>query len=280
MAVDFLQGINWGTAGNWQSGSVPISNDEVAIPETLGSAVTGTPDQGGVDLDLLRIHTGFDKPIFTSGSPLKIAADLLEHFGSGNLFYTCDANSVGLKTDEVLIQCANSRVITELNSVSGDAGDYTTMTFNRGTVRILGDLTWDANGLIQVGCVENLASDVNLNIAAGSDVLAQLRQGGGTCVSSRAITVAYVAGTLKQDVAAITTLHILPGGITTYNWTTATTVIVYPGATLNLLGNTVEKTITDLWAMPKSTVLYDKSLFTGTNKRAGYDFHDYRLERA
>ncbi len=280
MAVNFLQGIDWGVAGNW-SLIVPVTGDEVAIPETLGAAVTGTPDQGGVDLALFRIHAGYDKPIFTSASPIKISATLLEHFGSGNLFYTCDKNAgSGFKTDEVLIQCANSRVITELNSVSGDAGDYTTMTFNRGTVRILGDLTWDANGLIQVGCVENLASDVNLNIAAGSDVLAQLRQGGGTCVSSRAITTAYVAGTLKQDVAAITTLHILPGGIAIYNWTTATTVIVYPGATLNLLGNTVEKTITDLWAMPKSTVLYDKSLFTGTNKRAGYDFHDYRLERA
>lgn len=279
MAVNFLQAQDWGVNASW-SGDVPVTDGEVAIPETLAKAVTGSPDQGGVDLDLFRIHAGYDKPIFTSGSPIKIAADLLEHFGSGNLFYTCDANSAGLKTDEVLIQCANSRVITELNSVSGDAGDFTRIIANRGIVRILGDLKWDANGLVQIGCVESLASDVTMTIAAGANALPILRQGGGTLTSSRAITVAYVAGTLKQDVAAITTLHIMPGGNVSYEWTSATLVIVYPGATLNLLTNTVEKTITDLWAMPKSTVLYDKSLFTGTNKRTGYDFHDYRLERA
>lgn len=280
MAFNFLQNVDWGNAAHW-SLIVPITGDEVAIPETLGAAVTGTPDQTGVDLAKFRIHAGYEEDIFTSGSPIKIAATLLEHFGAGNLYYACAADTASaFKTDEVLIQAANNEVVTELDSVSADPGDFNLVTANRGIVRIKTNFAWDASGAVQIGHVDDVANDVKMEIAQGSDVLPNLHQCGGTLVCNRAITTATCAGRMTQDIAAVGVLFIGPGGHVTYNHTSGTSIVVCTGGTLNLLGNSVEKSFTDIFAMPNSIVIYDKNLLTVTNKRAGFDFRDFRTERA
>jgi len=270
MGTTILQGHDWSDAGDW-SGIVPIANDDALISPSLAVAVDAGLDQTTLDLDSIRIHELYMHDVGASGTPLKIATDELEHYGSGGLYYEADAGGAAIATDSVIIQCQNSKVITELGSgVGAKAGDYGRILINRGTVRVLASAMFGAACELIIGKV-NSPNDATFSIGSGADTLLALHQNAGTGVTKNAITTAYVmGGTLTHDVAAIATLFIGPGATVNYNHSAATTVVVFSGGTLNLLDNTLEKTITTLTAMPGSTVLYDDFLHTLTT------FYDYR----
>lgn len=274
MATTLLQGTDWSVGANWSGGTVPDDGDNACIPESLDASVTGGLDQTGKDPDLIRVHELFAKSLGSNGSPLKIAADKIEHYGMGPVYISCAKDGTNArKIDDVLVQAANANVIVELDSVSGDAGDYDNIVLKRGTVRLGGGIQFGASCALHVNRVDR-PDDVNFNIASGADTLPTLYQSGGRGVSHGAITTAYVhSGELTQDVAAIGTLHVGPQAIVHYNHTSLTTAIVYQGGTLDLLANSKAKTITTLIAHAGSTVLYDDSLHTFTT------FHDYRRAR-
>ena len=272
MAHKILQGQSW-IAANFSTGTLPDDGDNAWISVALKGDVNDGLDQGGVDVDLIAIPRGFSHNVASHESPLRIACDALEHYGSGGLYYLADANAGGaLDTDFVRIQCETPRAITELTSGTGtDAGDYHRIVLERGNVRFLADMAFDAAALVLVGYMTNLLGDVHLTIGAGADTLPTLHQSGGVIESDRAITNAYCsAGSLIQSTAAITTLFIGAGATCTYNHTALTTVVVHGGGTLNLLGNSYAKTITTAYFMPGSIVNYHADLVTITNS------YDYR----
>lgn len=278
MATTILQGRDWGDDTHW-TGNKPVTGDTALIREGLDQDIDQNPDQGGVDAALIRIHEQFTRPLFSSGAPLKIAATKFEHYGQGACYVAFSANGTdSFVTDDVEIACGGDnaqRVMTELDSESGDAGDVKRILLRRGTVKINTNLAWDnTDGQVIVGKIDS-DNDVTLEIASGSDTLPRLSQGSGSVVSHRAITNAVVSGKskLRQETATIATLDICAGAHVVYNHTALTTVRVFPGGVLDLLGNTVEKTVTTIWAFPGSTVLYDAALHTFTNN------NDYRRFR-
>jgi len=264
MGTTILQGHDWSDAGDW-SAAVPVANDDALVSGALGTAINAGLNQAAIDLDSIRVHELCKYDIGASGTPLQIATGNLEHYGRAGLYYECGA---GLKTDMVRIQCATPGVITELGS--GAAADYDYILLNRGTVRMLASIDFGAACPVIIGKVDS-PNDVTFSIGSGADTLPTLHMNCGTGVTKGAITTAYVmGGTLTHDVALCTTLYVGPGAVVNYNHSAATTVVVYSGGTLNLLGNTIEKTITTLTSMPGSIVLRDDFLHTVTND------YDYR----
>lgn len=255
MAIIYLTSSNWNDAG-W-GGTKPIDGDDCAIPESLKANVTGGNDQTGIDVDLLYIHPGYSKSLFTTGAPLKIAGTRIEHWGSGPFFFSCakDSGVGNHKTDNILICSVRADVVTELNSVSGDAGDIDGIQVLRGNVLCRGDLKFGATCILRVGFVDNRVNDSRVTISAGSVTLPTLTQDGGNVNSNRAITAATVRrGKLVQDVAAIVTLNIGEGGVVDYRHTSATTIVVESGGFLDLMSLSNEKTITNLTLEPGSRI--------------------------
>lgn len=273
-----LQGTDWGNAAHWggHAARVPLDNDRAWISPALSANVTGTPDQGLIDLDYLHIPSGFTHELFTSASPLLIAADLIEHFGAGGVHIASDIGGAATKIDEFRGMCANSRVVNTLTSNPADAGDWVLICLARGTYIIGADTAFDAAAVIHVGHLGSPKTDVTLKILDGTDVLSLLNLGAGHCESHRDITTANIAGKMSQEDSVITTANILPGGWLDWNTIDSTGVLgtctVYPGGTLNLLATMSDKAITTLNALPGSTVLMVDEIVDITT------FNDWRRE--
>ncbi len=271
-----LLGSDWGNDAHWggETAVKPVDDDQAWISPTLNADVTGTLDQGGVDLDLLHIPPQYIHNLGASGTPLKISGQRFEHFGGGGLYLSADANAAAQDIIETRIQCTHSRVITELTSTADDKGDYHKVFLYRGTVRLLSDIAFDDAAMVEVGYVNSPAGDVTLTIASGAETLPTLYQYGGMVYSNRLITTANaMAGMLVQDVAAITNLHVFPGATVKYNTSaTCTIAFVRPGGTLILNDTLAQKTFTDLWVAPGGRVVYPpEHLLTVTN-----GIHDWR----
>lgn len=271
MANKHATGNDWGNINHWDPVNVPITDDDVFIPDTLGSSITGTMDQGGVDLDSLYTHGKFLYDVGASGAPLILAADLITLKSPGNFFFECSKHAGALKTDLVRIMCANRDAIVELGSETGDAGDFDNIIAMRGNILLKANILFGAAAVLKVHYIDNVLGDVRLRIASGADTLPGLEQRGGLVVSDRAMTLAHVhAGELIQGTQPITTCHIY-GGRVVWNDETiggdGVAITVWPGAVLDLMQNTVYKTISTVNRYPGSIVHTDSSLhaFTAEN---------------
>ena len=263
MTQRYATGDDWGTAGDWNPAAVPITDDEAFFGED-SPAMTGTMDQGGVDLDLLYLHRLFRYNLGASGAPLKIAADLLVMKGAGALYYECSAGGAGLKTDLARIACENKDTVVQLGSETGDAGDFDNIEILRGNVLCAANIAFGASCELQTGHMGNVVGDVALTIAEDADTLPVLTVRGGTVVSNGPVTLAKLyAGITTQDKAAMTAAHVYNGATLIYNHT-AGTITVWPGGVLDISQTAEQKTLT-IYRYEGSIVRpYDASLHTIT----------------
>jgi len=259
MADKILSGQDWSVAGNWSPSGVPVDNDKAVISHTLQSDVNAGLDQSGIDLDLLELPAAYSRSLGSTGNTLRLAADIIKHFGSGPMYFEASAGGVADITDEILLQCANPGVVVELGSEPGDAGNVSVIVANRVSLLIKANILFENTlGQLIVGYVNNPSSDVRIKITSGADTLPVLDQGGGLVESEGAITAARVAnGTLIQDVQPITTLDIFEGGNVIYNHSVLTTVRIHPGGVLDLMQNAKYKTITTAIVYRGGTLKYD-----------------------
>ncbi len=268
---------NWSTGGNWSGTGKPVDADDVMIPKALGSDVTMSADEGDVDLDLLHVHKFYPGRVGTSGAPIKIAADLIEVFGSSGFYFECDDQGApNHTTDEVRIATPTPDTPVELGNATGSTlGDFDRVGINRGNLTCKASIKWTAAAHLEVGFLNNLDSDAHVTLAATGPTLANLRMNGGRVESNVVITRADVCGgILVQDIAAITTVYVYRGGVLHLNGqgTVATTVVVYDGGTLDLLQTADDKILTDLTLWPGSIIKWspndvgaDPGLHTITN---------------
>lgn len=264
MPGGILNAADWTVAGNWSTAGVPTSNDDAIMSDALGANVPGT-DQGGVDLDLLKLPKGFKYSLGSEATPLIAAADLITHFGTGGLYFDCSANGTGLKTDIVDICCGAAGVPVQLGSESGDAGDYDLIRIARGNVLLKGGIQFGAAGIVEVSYVSQLSNDATVVIGNSADTLPTLRMFGGTVTTDNVITNAYVAaGKMTHGTATVTNLYIGAGAEVRYNHTTLTNVIVYSGGRLILDDEANYKTIATTVMYPGAVIQYDEDLTTFT----------------
>ncbi len=252
LAVTHFQGGtgDWGDDANW-SLVEPVSN-QTAIIDAGTVNVSAGLDNTAVDLDLLWISPGYSGDIGSSGGRLIIAADLIVHLGSGELWLYAEDNSAGLSIDRVVVCAANPSTIV---NIDGDAGALDHVQVLRGSVT----LPERPNTLLEVGYKTNRASDANVTLPASAGTTAEVMQDGGTLTSDDVITLFnFYGGRCTHGTGAITTLNAMGPGAIVYNSTsTLVTARVGNGATLDLMQNHEQKTITTLWEMPGGRALFD-----------------------
>lgn len=271
MANKTLQSNAWNVGANWAPvATVPVTGDNVLIPDTLGVAVDDGLDQNGVLLARLVAAPLSRFPVGAAASPLQLNATLVEYYGSGGFFFEArDDASTPHDTAEVVIQAFGAQVAVQLSSfaVAGSASnEFSILRLMRGNVTLDGSLLFTAGGNLQVGFVNNPSSDVKCTIASGADDLPMLDQTAGLVESSRAITLAVVCNArLIQDVGAIGTLNIHSGGVVEYKHTSATVINLYSGGVLDLTKKVGFQTITTLNRFSGTRVLGINNQVTITN---------------
>lgn len=290
MAIQSLgQTGSYSTNSHWTPGGlVPVSGDEVVIPETLRANVNGTLDQGSVNLDMLRVHSGYDFSVGSTGGSLITSTKELNFQGSKALYYTCSKNGgSNFTTPLTIIEAAVSGAIAVLDSESGDAGEFTRIICKRGQVTLGSNMVFGASHVLQVGFIDNIASDCHVTIAPNADNVINVIQTGGVIDCSAPIVTAHVAnGTLNMLDKAMGIVHVQQGGIFTTRFggsgvTSATSVNVYNGGTFDVSQAYAEMTFPEVYLFPGSKVIGDYDVLAAPTSKAFVHFtpagfHDLR----
>ena len=266
----------WTTAGNW-TGGVPVSNGRALFgASTSQQAVTGL-SQAGIDLDYLQVNAAFLGAIGASGTPLQIAADVVNFMGSGEFNYESHNNGASLKTDVMNIKAASGGVIVRIGSVSGAAGEVDKINIGRGNVTLTTVTGCDE---LNVGYVSNPASDVTLNVNSTCGTIARGSFKAGSIFNNAAMTAAYVSGTARFAHGSLSTS---PGALSYLNASDSAYVQYDMAGTIALLvvgGNAVvdftktgfAKVVTELVLLDRAVVISDLN----TTLPTGQLYHDLR----
>jgi hypothetical protein len=208
-----------------------------------------------VHLNLLEVHPDYRFGVGTSASPIQISALYVKVFGGTGFYMECgDDGGAASITGQTLIQMRTPGAPVELGTESGSTdGSWGRVILARGSLTAKANLLWDNSA----GELDIVSNEATATLAAGSDTLVNLFMNAGTCHSDAAITYAYLAGgTLYQDTALATTVHVFDGATYVLNHTAATNVVLHNGATLDLMQNGVVKTITNLVTYPGCRLLW------------------------
>jgi len=241
---------NWSTTGNWDNGK-PASTDYAYIPPSLSYNVTMTGDETAVDCYLIEVHRDYRGTVGTSGSPIQISTDVLKVFGSTGFYMEATDGQLG----HTLIQCPDANTPVQLGTESGGGdGEWDRIMLDRGKLTVAAGLLWDDAG----GELVTTGSQATAILTTGGDTLPSLYMNGGSVYSDVAITAAHLAGgTLYQDTALATTVHVFEGATYVLNHTAATNVIIHTGGTLDMMQNSDFKTITNLYTYRGSRLIWD-----------------------
>jgi len=245
----------WNTAGNWSTGSVPTSSDNVLFDHRAQRDCAGF-DASAVTLASLRITSGYTYSIGTYAAGvltrLRVSATLLtigEPLGDGNIgsgsqliaidtganataVNVLNTNSTGQASGfaPVLLKGANSA--NKITVVSGWVGLGTYIlaeAFQFPTINVTGNQAYVECG---TGYATSSGSTPTINQTAGLAFvrhnLTTLNQEGGTTTTADActITTADVGGNFfSNSSGTITTLNVQNGGSADFSQrTTARTV--------------------------------------------------------
>jgi len=277
MAYDYISGADWGVGGNWNSGVIPQDADDVSIADGYQGNITGTLDQGAIQLNEVIFPPSFAGNVATSASPLITSAALLKIFSQGEVHFDCSldgASAADVNDCRIHTHARNlTDAIVTIGSESGDAGEWDKILITRGNVTMRGTILFEAACKVDIS--PRTDAEATVNIASGADTLPTLNIVRGRVTAENVVTTCnQYGGTLEKKTAAITTLNLFGG---TCYWTHATasgtTITVHPGATLDFTRTSQEIVIDALWRLPGSIVLYDPGLVTCT---AAYDLTTMR----
>ena len=269
------------TAGNW-SPTTPGAN-EAALFLAENSATSGPQGSAAVmdgltalDLDLLKVGPGYNKPIGASGAPLQLSADLVWYRGTyldginhGKLWYadgdlTTDlfivdstaADGLGHDCVEILAG-SGTGLISQLDVLRGKT------TLSGGTVTI-------------ASCGRRNSNTPEAHLYIGSSVVISTHVelwGGGlvTCLVNPVLARVFAGTWLQsQGGAVITTLHVWGGTVILNQGGTYATVRHYGGG-IDTTQQGGIKTITNYYKYPGAVLLgeNDASCVSITNR---FDF--------
>ena len=222
MSGGVLEGTDgkWDTAGNWSSGSLPVTGDLGAIPNTLNNNVTdATGAAKTIDLAALVTHPGYIKSFGVSGTPILTAGDLIHVLGSGPFFFESHKNGgSSFITDEVRIEASTPNAKIEIGSDSADSpSNITRVNLFRGDVTLTGTIMFtDSGGIVVVDKIDG-ENDVTLTIVSTADILPDLIQRAGHSFVDNVLTRLTVSGgECVKDVNKATEIDVLQSGVLVY----------------------------------------------------------------
>lgn len=269
---------DWATAGNW-TGGVPVSNGRALLGASSSQvSLLTTVTQGGVDLDLLEASSLFAGNLGSAGTPLEIAADVVNWFGSGELHYLSHNNAGALKTDVMNLRSANPGVGGTIGSKVGAAGEIDVLNFARGTWTIT-----NAQGINRLctSYVTNPSGDVALTVNNATGTIAEARFAAGNIQNNALITACNVAGQarLTHGTAAITpagtitNLFMADRSYCAFNMAATIGLVVLDGESiLDLMQTGHVKVITEIYLLGRSKLLAGSNVTLPT----GALYHDLR----
>lgn len=214
---------------------------------TLGLDQTGGPD----DYTSLVVSKGFMKDLGSSGAPLQSCTDHLACLSGGNIWFQAEGSAKVTDDVTILMMEPGGRVV--LTSVTSTIQNIRAL---RGHLTIAATMLWHASGRLDVGFVNNRATDMTVIIPASGATVPLLNMSGGIVNCDSVITAANIAGgVLRVDSATPVTVNVFAGGVFKLNHTAATTVIVHPGGVLDITEVQDFKTITTLVLHPGSRLI-------------------------
>ena len=275
---------DWSTASNWDTGVVPVDNDDVIIENSAVSILYGLA-QSSIDLTSLTIQSTFTGTIglprtnadgYVEYRPtyLQIGSALSSITGSGSGRIKIDN---GTDQGAVYIYGSGTRAETGIPSILllGSHASQA-VTINKGDVGIgfFGGETAVVAAL-NVGYMSQQASDSKLAIGSGVTLTALTINGGVTTCNSAATTIVQEAGTLTIGEDATATTLTVRGGTCYYNSSGTTTTGNAVGGVLDFRQDSRGRTFTNANVYKGATIYDPMASVTWTN---GLDLQQTGLE--
>lgn len=236
-------------AANWTPANVPTQDEDIFVPASTPSIdATGIVDE---QYGIIHVARGYTGDLGASGTPLESGFTDIRMNGSGKFWHRNDTKT----TNRIIVNApGNSDAMNTTGTIT------TVVVVLRGTMTLAGDA--GVLPLLEVGFMDNRATDARVVLAAGANAVTRADQWGGAITSTRTITeLNQHAGECIQNVGyAITTGNI--GGRLDYRSNTTL-------GTLRLFGGgvgdfTKERkstlTITTAYRYPMSTLLRDRNI--------------------
>lgn len=233
--------------GNW-SGVKPAAGDTAICDATSTADITSGLDFDGVDLAAWKTTEDYSGNIGASGNPLIIAADLVEHRGSGTLYYKNGNGGVGLLTNVLRVDSDNLKLAAQIDDA------ISRVELIKGRV----EATATANaGLYYVSYRTRRDDDVFLKIASTSDNFTLYQNGGVVfCDASTLLTLNVAAGILiTLGASAATNVRLLGGTIRWKSTGGISSRCFALGGLLDFSQNLASKTIDELHEFPDARVV-------------------------
>ena len=194
---------DWGNAGNWFEGSLPVADDDVDIPAGTSSILYNLDSLIGVDFNSFEVHPGYTGTIGgTDGDYLMVdlqTAKTAIFAGTGTAYIEFRADG-----DDFDLHVNNTATPSSVGSyglyLKGES--YDNLYINKGNVG-LGIVPWGADTevvTIHVGYVSDRQNDVTLTIGegvrhtGGGSNAPILKQRAGTVISHDNIGVSEISG--------------------------------------------------------------------------------------
>lgn len=255
---------NWDNALNWDTGAIPVSTDDVIIEGTSVSILYGI-DQNAVTLTSLTVNANFTGqiglPQYNAGgyyeyrtTNLKISATTVNVGGGptagGSSLIRLDLGS-NAATVNVFSTGTSSVSGLEPFIFKGTSGSNV-VNVNKGTVAVAGFGGETATvATLNVGYVNNQASDAQVRLGAGCTLTTVNQYGGIVVGNSAATTVNEYGGTCTWNAGAVTTANVYGGKL--YWNSTGTLGTLNLSGTIDLTQDARGKTITNATLFSKAT---------------------------
>ena len=245
---------DYGVAGNWVEGAVPIAGDDVRVPATSTQAITASLDQSGVSLGSFASEAGAPA-MGTETAYLKIAS-------SGTIRLNGSAVSyIDVGATAVVFCDGSSTPATGLRGLYLNGSAMTTLTVNGGHV----GLAWRAGETSTATTIRVSGSSTTLWTGSGVTNTTFTQENGTSSI--------WHGGT---------TININGGVLTTYGTGTWTTVnedggIFYPNSTgtigsgfcnsgtWNTSTSAALRTCTSFRLNPTGILVYNPAIYTISN---------------
>lgn len=212
---------DWGTAGNWEEGAVPVNGDDVFLL-TGSQSVTAGLDQNTVALASLRIGPGYTGTIGTSSADLRIDATTLDFASGGTSAYLAGAYT------NVIVKGGSGEDMLHFGKTTAADSDIDNLRIVGGSVT--GKVTVNNSTVLDDVYIQS-APAATLVIGTSVTSLDSINMDSGSVTCGSACTTFNVdGGTLTHTTGAVTTINIEGQGVVAYNSSgTITTLNVYGG---------------------------------------------------
>lgn len=245
---------DWGTAGNWVEGSVPVNGDDVRIPATSTQAINAGLNQSAVTLTSLVVEDGAPA-IGTETAYLQIGTGAFRFAGSGTSLIDLGSSAIVVYVDDTATPAEGYAGLYLKGSAISQLilnGGHTALAWRVGETATATSIRINGLAAIYWGG----SSVTNTTFHANS----------GTAVIQHAVTTCNVnGGSVKsQGSAAIGTWNVYGGIAYPESSGTITTLNMYGGLT-SMLSSGVARTVTTWRIEPGAIFRYDPAYCTLSN---------------